>query len=193
MEQMENIGSKVPLPKKKSAFRDFFEALVIALVIALPIKYFIASPFIVVGTSMSPTFENNDYLIVDKITYRLHEPNRGDVVIFRPPFSEKTYFIKRIVGLPGETIKMNDEKITVINKNRPEGFVLSEKYVSSFRDGVTSVTLRKNEYFVMGDNRAVSSDSRVWGPLSFDRISGRAIVRVFPLSHLGILPGAIEK
>lgn len=177
---------------KKPVWKDFFEALVIALAIALPIKFFVASPFIVVGASMYPTFENSDYLIVDKLIYQFEEMKRGDVVVFRPPTSEKTYFIKRIIGLPGETIRVRGNMVTIINKDNPDGFVLSEEYVSSAREGITDVTLESDQYFVMGDNRAVSSDSRVWGPLTKERISGRVDLRLFPLSEIDIMPGKVE-
>lgn len=177
--------------KNKPVWKDFFEALIIALAIALPVKYFIASPFIVVGASMYPTFANSDYLIVDKLIYNIDRPKRGDVVVFRPPTSEKTYFIKRIIGLPGETVRVRDNVVTIINEAHPEGVVLSEPYVSSEREGATDITLSDSEYFVMGDNRAVSSDSRVWGPLSVDRISGRVDLRLFPIREIDIMPGQV--
>ena len=179
--------------KKKSALRDFIEAFVIALLIALPIKYFIASPFIVRQTSMYPTFKDSDYLIVDKVSYKFENPKRGEVVVFHPPFDESTYFIKRIIGLPGETVKVQDNKVTITNKDNPDGFVLEEPYVSSIRDFATTTTLDDKNYFVMGDNRAVSSDSRNWGPLPMDHISGRAILRLFPFKDMGYMPGKTVK
>ncbi len=175
--------------KKKGAFRDFFEALLIALAIALPVKYFIASPFIVVGTSMVSTFEDRDYLIVDKLIYNINSPERGDVIVFRPPYSDTTYFIKRVIGLPGETVHVDGNTVVIINKEHPEGFTLTEPYVSSMRDGITDVTLKEDEYFVLGDNRNVSSDSRVWGPLPENRISGRVDLRLYPLSKIEVMPG----
>lgn len=175
--------------KKKSTLRDFIEAFIVALLIALPIKYFIASPFIVRQTSMFPTFKDGDYLIVDKLSYRFDSPKRDDVVVFKPPFSENTYFIKRIIGLPGETVIVNNNKITIKNAENPDGFVLNEPYVSSTRDDNTTITLDSKSYFVMGDNRSVSSDSRNWGALSIDHISGRAILRLFPLRSLDYMPG----
>jgi len=180
------------LVKKKSAIRDFIEALIIALAIALPIKYFIASPFIVVGTSMYPTFKDKDYLIVDKLVYRASEPKRGDVVVFQPPFTDSTYFIKRIVGLPGEHIHIDSNVVTIQNSEHPEGFTITEPYVSSHRDGINDVTLKEGEYYVLGDNRNVSSDSRVWGPLPKDRISGRVDLRLFPLTQIDVLPGKVD-
>lgn len=175
--------------KKKSTLRDFIEAFVIALLIALPIKYFVASPFIVRQTSMFPTFKDGDYLIVDKLSYKFESPKRDDVVVFKPPFSESTYFIKRIIGLPGETVIVDNNGVTIKNAEHPDGFKLNEPYVSSSRDNNTTVTLDDHSYFVMGDNRSVSSDSRNWGPLPADHISGRAILRLFPLSSLDYMPG----
>lgn len=178
--------------KKKSALRDFLEALIIALAIALPVKYFLISPFIVVGTSMYPTFLDKDYLIIDKLVYAFKEPKRGDVVVFRPPYSDSTYFIKRVIGLPGERVQVDGGKVTIINSEHPEGIVLSEPYVSSMREGMNDVTLGEDEYYVLGDNRSVSSDSRVWGPLPKNRISGRVDLRLFPIKEIGIMPGKTE-
>jgi signal peptidase I len=200
MEQSNITPSFTPTPtvppktteKKKGVLRDFFEAFVIALVIALPIKFFIASPFIVVGTSMYPTFKGSDYLVVDKIAYRFGDPKRGDVIVFTPPVNVNEYYIKRIIGLPGETLHINGNSVTIINKDNPKGFVLSEPYVSSLRSGVTDIVLKDDEYFVMGDNRSVSSDSRVWGPIHKSAMSGRADVRLFPINAIGIMPGAIS-
>lgn len=178
--------------KKKSGIRDLIEALLIALAIALPIKYLIASPFIVVGASMYPTFKDKNYLVVDKLVYDFKSPSRGDVVVFKPPFSDSTYFIKRVIGLPGETIRIDGNEVTIKNKENPAGFILKEPYVSSMRDGINEVTLKEDEYYVLGDNRSVSSDSRVWGPLNKSRISGRVDLRLFPIIDIGILPGKVN-
>ncbi|MFA6050748.1 MAG: signal peptidase I, partial [Candidatus Paceibacterota bacterium] len=181
--------------KKKSALRDFLEALIIALAIALPVKYFLISPFIVVGTSMYPTFLDKDYLIIDKLVYTFKEPERGDVVVFRPPYSDSTYFIKRVIGLPGEEVIVKDGVVTIVkNPKTPneERIVLNEPYVSSMRESSNDVTLGVDEYYVLGDNRSVSSDSRVWGPLPKNRISGRVDLRLFPIKEIGFMPGKAE-
>ncbi|MDB5204608.1 MAG: signal peptidase signal peptidase [Candidatus Taylorbacteria bacterium] len=175
--------------KKKGIVRDFFEAFIIALLIALPIKYFVASPFIVRQTSMFPTFKDGNYLIVDKLSYKFEAPKRGEVIVFKPPFDNTTYFIKRIVGLPGETVIVDNEGVTIKNTEHPEGFKLNEPYVSSSRDNAVTTVLDNDHYFVMGDNRSVSSDSRNWGPLPKENISGRALLRLFPLSSLDYMPG----
>lgn len=178
--------------KKKSALRDFVESLLIAVAIALVLRAWIGAPFIVSGNSMSTTFSNRDYLIVDKLTYHFTDPKRGDVVVFKPPFTEKEYYIKRIIGLPGETISVTNNTVTIKNTLHPEGFLLTEPYTSSERGGHVETTLKSGEYFVMGDNRAVSSDSRVWGVLPEERLSGRVFIRLFPLPSIDLFPGAID-
>ncbi len=187
------LMEQIEQEKKKGILRDFFEAFVIALLIALPIKYFVASPFIVRQTSMFPTFKDGDYLIVDKLSYKLEAPKRGDVIVFKPPFDDKTYFIKRIIGLPGETVIVDNAGITIKNAEHPQGFKLNEPYVSSSRDNAVTTVLDNDNYFVMGDNRQVSSDSRNWGPLPKEDISGRALFRLFPLSSIDYMPGKAEE
>ena len=177
--------------KERGFFGELIEIAFIVLVILLPIRYFIAQPFIVVGSSMYPTFQNGDYLIVDEISYRFEKPQRGEVIVFRPPppNNTKDHFIKRIIGLPGETVSVIGNTVTIKNKDYPNGFTLSESYVSSERDASKEVTLGDNQYFVMGDNRAVSSDSRVWGAINSDEISGKALLRLFPFQSISFLPG----
>lgn len=145
----------------KSEFWDFFKFTLIAVITVLLIRTFIAQPFIVSGNSMEPTFDSGDYLIVDELTYRFSEPQKNDVVIFKYPLDPSKFFIKRIIGLPGETIHFEGRKIT-----------LGEK-----------------EYFVMGDNRPNSSDSRKWGALKEDFLVGKAFLRLWPLNKIGVSPG----
>ncbi len=174
---------------KKSGFWDLVKFGLIALIIVVPIRTFIAQPFIVSGSSMVPTFENGQYLIVDELTYRLNEPKRGDVVIFKYPKDTSLYFIKRIIGLPGETVKIDGSTITIKNKENPEGFVLDETYVKNKSSNILQVTLPAGQYFVLGDNRSASSDSRVWGTVSKELLIGRAYLRLFPLTNIALLPG----
>lgn len=163
---------------------------IIAIVIVFPIRLFIAQPFIVAGASMEPAFEHGQYLIVDELTYRLEEPERGDVIIFRYPRDESKFFIKRIIALPGETIQVEGSKVTISNKERPGGFVLNEPYVATMdKSARLSETLGADEYFVLGDNRDASSDSRVWGVLRRDLIIGRAFLRLLPVTKVDVLPG----
>jgi len=154
---------------------------------------FVAQPFIVSGASMTPTFEDGDYLIVDEISYHLGEPDRGSVVIFRYPLDPKTFFIKRIIGLPGETVGTKGSEVTIQNKENSNGFILDESYIAFPKNDYTTITLADNEYFVMGDNRAGSSDSRIWGPLKREFIIGRPIIRLLPIGGLSVLPGNINK
>ncbi len=164
---------------------------VIVMVIVLPIRLFIAKPFIVSGTSMFPTFDTWHYLIIDQISYRFNEPERGDVIVFRFPQDPSRFFIKRIIGLPGERVVLSGNTVTIFNDESPEGFVLDEPYVDDeHQKPSNSVSnLGDNEYFVLGDNRAASSDSRYWGPLEDNKITGRAYVRLFPFNSIGTYPG----
>lgn len=130
---------------------------------------------------MEPTFQNGDYLIIDEISYIVGEPKRGDVVVFRYPYNPKQYYIKRIVGLPGETVDIHDKGVTIRNKENPEGFSLQEEYLPEADTfGNTSTTLNSEEYFVLGDNREASSDSRRWGPLKKEFLIGKVWIRAFP-------------
>lgn len=164
---------------------------VIALIIVFPVRIFIAQPFIVSGASMDPTFESGQYLIVDQISYRLEEPARGEVVIFKYPRNPSTYFIKRIIALPGERITIDESGVTITNSEYPEGFLLDEPYLThGMRIGDPLTTqLGPDEYFVMGDNRDKSSDSRTWGVLTRDHIIGRAFLRLLPVTEAAIFPG----
>lgn len=173
------------------AFGEILTFVVLAIVIVVPIRLFVAQPFVVEGESMHPTFETGDYLIVDQLSYRFEEPMRGDVVVFRYPNDTKVFYIKRIIGLPGETVHIDRGNTTVTKVDGTE-LVLDESYVVA-EDATYSLetTLGAGQYFVMGDNRPRSSDSRVWGPLPKEDIMGRAYLRLLPPSKTGILPGAV--
>jgi signal peptidase I len=187
------LEDSVSAPKENS-FLEIARFAFIALVIVLPIRWFVAQPFIVSGASMEETFHDNEYLIVDQLSYRLSEPERGDVVIFRYPNDPSKYFIKRIIALPGDTISTNGKNVTISNEAHPQGFVLDEPYAAAGGGGNNqSTTLGVDEYFVMGDNRDHSSDSRVWGVLERDKIVGRALLRLLPPNRLGVFPGAITE
>jgi signal peptidase I len=161
----------------------------IAVIIVIPIRLFVAQPFIVSGSSMFPTFEDKNYLIVDEISYKFNEPDRNDVIIFRYPKDPKKYFIKRIIGLPNETVDVEDGTITITSTEHESGLVLEEPYVEKQADGETHFELKDDEYFVMGDNRNASSDSRYWGALPRENIVGRAWLRLWPLNHIDFFPG----
>ncbi len=160
---------------------EIIEIVVLALVIVLPIRYFIFQPFIVSGQSMEPNFEKGDYLIVDELSFRLREPKRGEVIVFKYPLNPRQRYIKRIIGLPGEKVTI-EEGVVKIN-----GEVLDEKeYLPPYikTDGVLELKLGENEYFVLGDNRPASHDSRRWGPLPRKFIIGRAFLRLWPIKAL---------
>lgn len=165
---------------KQRLILDILEILLI-LILILPIRLFFFEPFFVKGSSMEPNYYSFDYLIIDKITYRFSDPQRGDVIVFHPPFDNKIYYIKRIIGLPGEKIVIINSRIFIYNDEKPEGFELREDYL---KDNVTigdqEIVLKDGEYFVLGDNREVSSDSRLWGPVRRERIIGRAIFHLSP-------------
>jgi len=188
-------------PDSKSKIREIVEFIVITLVIVVPIRLFVAQPFIVSGTSMDTTFQDGQYLIIDELSYDFHAPQRGDVIVFKYPDTPQAtagqndlgkYLIKRVIGLPGETVIVNENTVTIKNAANPNGFVLNEPYVSSdlgtHQEDVT-VTLSSSQYFVMGDNRAVSYDSRLWGPLPKSDITGRVFARILPAQVFGIFPG----
>ena len=174
-------------------FLEIVKFSIIALIIVIPIRMFVAQPFIVSGASMEDTFRHSEYLIVDQLTYHLQEPRRGDVAIFRYPQDPSKFFIKRVIGLPGDTVVIDGDQVVIRNSAYPEGFTLQEPYVRRMSgDAFIEETLGDREFFVMGDNRDESSDSRVWGVLQQENIIGRALLRLFPVSGIGFMPGAYE-
>ncbi len=180
--------------EEKNIVKDFLELLrftILVLIVVIPLRIFVAQPFIVNGQSMFPTFGNGDYLIVDEISYRYSEPNRGEVIVFRLPNNTKRFLIKRIVGLPGETVIINGSKITITKQNN-ELVQLDENYLNGDFSSYGTWELDNNEYFVLGDNRNNSSDSRAWGKLNKDLIVGKTFLRLFPFSNMDLRPGQIE-
>jgi signal peptidase I len=157
---------------------EIAEIFLVALIAVAAIKYFLIQPFIVNGASMEPTFTDGDYLLIDEVSYRFEQPERGDVVVFRSPQNKSIYYIKRIVGLPGEGVEVNDSTVTI------NGKVIGESYLpNGIRNdwsGHTSFKLSDSQYFVMGDNRLNSFDSRYWGPLEKKDIIGLVKVRLWP-------------
>ncbi|MBI2454040.1 MAG: signal peptidase I [Parcubacteria group bacterium] len=157
--------------------------VVVSLLIILPIRYFIVQPFFVRGESMQPSFNDKDYLIIDELSYRFDAPGRGEVIVFRFPQDPSQYYIKRIIGLPEETIEIKNGEITIVNRAHPTGFTLKESYLNENTPGEIKIKLDDNEYFVLGDNRDASSDSRRWGPLAKHLIIGRAWLRIWPFNE----------
>lgn len=164
------------------------EVVIIALVTVFVIRSYVAQPFLVSGASMEQTFQNGNYLLIDEVTYRFREPQRGEVIVFRYPGDPHEYFIKRIIGLPGETLTIAENQIT-ITPPAAEPFTINEPYLaqSTKTFGEKTITLAADEYFVMGDNRANSFDSRNWGPLKKSAIVGVARLRLFPFNEVGSL------
>lgn len=165
---------------------DLLEVVIVSAIIVLPIRYFLVQPFFVQGQSMEPNFHNSDYLIVDELSYRFREPQRGEVVVFKFPQDTSQYYIKRIIGLPGETLEINGNQIIIFNKQKPEGFTLQEDYLDKNDQqidlGKTKINLKEDEFYVMGDNRKASYDSRRWGVLPRKDIIGRVWLRAWPFS-----------
>lgn len=178
----------------------------LALIIIIPVRMFLFQPFFVRGQSMEPNFSDRQYLIVNELGYKrtiinvfgknvvLVEPHkvfaRGDVVVFRAPIRDKQYYIKRIIGLPGERVVVSDGVVRVFNAEHPEGYLLDEStYLPDGRKtgGEADVTLTDDQYYVLGDNRPASSDSRVFGPIGKGAVMGRAALRAWPPSKIDAL------
>jgi len=193
----ENEAATLPQathPQNEHPLLEIARFSLIALLIVIPIRMFVAQPFIVSGASMEETFYSGEYLIVDQASYHFHSPRRGDVVIFRYPRDPSKFFIKRVIGIPGDTVTISNNVVSISNEESPEGFTLNESYIKSMDQGITlTEQLGEKEYFVMGDNRDQSSDSRTWGVLEEDKIVGRAFLRLFPPQAFEYMPGALSR
>jgi len=170
--------------------REYTLLIGTSLLMVFLVRTFIAQPFVVNGSSMEPTFHTNEYLIVDQLSYEIGYPQRGDVIIFRYPLIPSRFFIKRVIALPGETIKIKGTKVEIQKVGEESFFTLEEPYIEFEKESFVEVTLADDEYFVMGDNRMASLDSRSWGPLKESFIVGKAFVRLFPPSKVDFLPGS---
>lgn len=178
----------VPATSSRMALKFFLElvqVVAISLAIIIPVRYFLVQPFYVKGASMEPNFFDHEYLVIDELSYRFHQPQRGDIVVFHYPNDPKNYFIKRVIGLPGETIEIAEGQVKIYNDKYPNGIVLDEHiYLDDIYTAQTRrETLKANEYFVLGDNRPSSLDSRYFGPISDKVIVGRVWVRGWPLDR----------
>lgn len=159
---------------------SFIQSVLLTIVVAVVLRFFILQPFIVDGSSMEPNFHNQQYIMIDKLTYRFRSPARGEVVVFHPPVNETDNYIKRIIGLPGETVRIENGEVYVDGHKLIEPYLGKSQHLTQSFNSVKPLTLKANEYFVMGDNRSHSSDSRDWGALSFDKIEGRTWFVLFP-------------
>ena len=173
------------LTEGKSLLFEVVKIVILAAVIVLPVRYFLFQPFFVQGISMEPNFENGDYLIVDEISYRFRDPERGEVIVFKYPKNPIQRYIKRIIGLPGETVEIKEGQVIILDENGNQTLneldYLSENIETS---GNIRVSLSEDEYFVLGDNRNFSSDSRRWGVLPKNYIIGKVYVRAWPFAAL---------
>lgn len=179
--------------KQKSSFWELLKYAAIAIIIVIPFRIFIAQPYIVDGSSMDPTFKDGDYLIVDQLSKRFKEPDRESVLIIRYPRDPSRFFIKRLIAFPGETVEIKNGQVIIFSNQYPKGLSLDSSYVVFEKIEDFSTTLKEGEYFVMGDNRAGSSDSRIWGPVPEIDIVGEPILRLLPLSQIGLNPGAVSE
>ncbi len=176
----------------KQTIFDIIRFAFITLIIVIPVRAYVAQPFIVSGESMDPTYKNGEYLVIDEMSYNFNDPERGEIIVFRYPEDPSKFFIKRIIGLPGETVEISYSDITITDADG-EKQTLSESYLDEeFNYNTLEVTLTDNEYFVMGDNRPSSLDSRMWGPLPESFIKGRVMARLLPLSKISLFPGYPE-
>lgn len=183
------IVAMEPIKTKAQSFWELVRFAAIALIIVIPIRLFVAEPFIVSGLSMFPTFNNGDYLIVDKLSYELGNPKRDDVVVFRYPGDTTKFFIKRVIGLPNETVDIKGNDVTITNGTHQQGFKLDQPFVQNSANNDTHFELKSDEYFVMGDNRSASSDSRYWGAVKRNLFQGKAFLRLLPINKIDVLPG----
>lgn len=180
------LGARGVLRAVTAYLLELIQVVLVSLAIIIPIRYFLVQPFYVKGASMEPSFFDKEYLIIDEISYRFREPERGDIVVFRYPLDPNQFFIKRIIGLPGEKIRINDGQITIFNSKSSEGQILDESpYLDHvFTAGEKTITLKADEYYLLGDNRNSSLDSRVFGPVKNKLIIGRVWLRGWPLARL---------
>lgn len=185
---------------------SLLQILIISLIIIIPIKYFVVEPYVVQGSSMSPNFETANYLIVSKITGKITEIKRGEVLVFVPPkersdswlkyttyFDPRDKYIKRVIALPGERVVLKDHKVFIQKENSSELQELNEPYIKN--NGTTKsvdITLSDDEYFMLGDNRGNSFDSEEFGPIKKSDIVGSPILRLYPFTQIGFNPAEYE-
>lgn len=179
------------MKKILSSAWELVKMIAISLAIVLPVRYFLIQPFYVKGASMEPNFYDREYLIIDEISYRFEAPERGDIVVFRYPHDPREYFIKRVIGLPGETVELKDGQVYIHNQEHPDGELLVEPYINeaikTYSYTVDKVNVGADEYYVLGDNRLASKDSRSFGPVNKSFIIGRVFLRGWPFERAGLI------
>ncbi len=170
-------------PRERSAFWEIVETIVFTLLIYFLVRTFLFENYRVVGQSMVPTLQNNQFLVVSKLDYRLHGPRRGDIIVFRDPYSPERKLIKRIIGLPGESVEVQNGQV-LVNEER-----IDEPYIADLgRYNQALTPIPDGQYYVLGDNRNNSSDSHTWGLLEQDKIVGKALLCYWPPELWGLLP-----
>lgn len=182
---------KTRFSKSLSFIGELIKTVLISLAIILPIRYFIIQPFYVKGASMEPNFYDKDYLIINELIYRLEEPKRGDIIVFRNPRNTEEFFIKRVIGLPHDKIKIYNNRVYLYNEENSDGVELKEYYLPDGREtrGNEVIEVKDDEYYVLGDNRDRSLDSRVFGPINKDSMVGKVWLRGWPLNNVTIFKG----
>lgn len=188
LKEEDNFANKKTI-NWKEIFKEIITIIVIVFGVIIPFRVYVAEPYLVDGKSMDPTFETSDYLIVDKISDKAKNPVRNSVVVFKYPENPSKNFIKRIIGLPGETVIVNENSVKIINAENPNGFLLEQPYVVHKASIEVTKKLGDTEYFVMGDNRADSFDSRYWGPMDKKFILGRPVIQLYPFTKIRLMPG----
>ncbi|PIW36275.1 MAG: signal peptidase I [Candidatus Kerfeldbacteria bacterium CG15_BIG_FIL_POST_REV_8_21_14_020_45_12] len=173
--------AQTALQKTTSFIWEVTKVVVISLAIILPIRYFLIQPFYVKGASMEPNFHNYEYLIIDQLSYRFHPPTRGDVVVMRNPQRPSQFFIKRVIGLPGEHVQIKDQRVYINGEPLNESPYLDDD-VETY--GSIDITLEPDRYIVLGDNRTESLDGRVFGPISQEEMVGRTWIRAWPFTRI---------
>ncbi|MCH7640954.1 signal peptidase I [Patescibacteria group bacterium] len=177
------------MSRLKSFFLDIVEVVVFSIAIFLFIYLLVLQPHKIKGASMEPNLPNGEYLLTDKVTYRLREPQRGDIIVFEPPAAQGEEFIKRIIATPGETVSLKEGKVFIDGKSLIETYLAQDIKTSPgifLKDG-QEVRVPPENYLVLGDNRPFSSDSRAWGFVTKDKITGRAWLIYWPLSEAGVV------
>jgi len=198
----DNFVELTPAQKVIHFIWDLMKVVIIALLIILPVRYFLIKPFYVKGASMEPSFYDDEYLIINEITYGLHipfsggriyplgHPQRGDIIVFRYPKDPSQYFIKRVIALPGETVEIKDHQVYVLSPSGKKQLLDEASYLPNYINtvGDRTWTLNFDEYYVMGDNREFSLDSRVFGPVNREMIVGKVWLRGWPVWRLTLFP-----
>lgn len=172
-----------------AALFDFLQGIVVILAIMVMIYLFVMSPQEINGASMEPNFHNGEFILTNKITFKFSNPVRGDVVIFKSPGNKEIDYIKRIIGLPGDTVSLKNSKIYVNNQLLNESYLAPDIYIfgGAFLQDGSEITVPEGKYFVMGDNRPHSSDSREFGTIAKEDFIGKAMIRYWPFARAGLL------